>query len=865
MVRFGSLQETFMRWPIRLAVSVLATTALHAQTSPRPSLFKSGVELVRLDVRITDDDGRPITDIAPSELQISEDGRVRPILQFQHIEEPRGRTYAEAAQRTIASEVSTNRGAPRGHLYVLVFDSHHITAGNEMRARSAAQAFLRARLRPEDRVAIYALPGPGASLYFSGNTEKAVAALDKVTGSLTRVGLGVLGSMSVYEAYQIARGDDLMLSRIVGGYSNAAALRDVTSDVARASGDDPRVFRQLVREDAGRIVRKADEDARQFLLRLADLLHTLKLYEGRKAVLLFSEGFFTDHVTRELDEVAAAAAQSYSVVYSLDLNSRMNEPAAGAPTGGDQFQEIQSRIEPLGALAQGTDGELVTDANQRLASTLQRIGDTSQDYYLVGFEPAAGARNKPNTYRHVHVAVKRPGAHVSTRTGYSLSADKPLDRRLAIDAALAAPYPLQGIPIDYTTYVLASETPGYANVVLSLSAELPVSREGHGSADVVFAAKRVDDGRIVASGTDTIRLPRATSAGAATGMATYLVQFGVPPGDCLMRVVVREPGGGVGSADRRFEVRSFGGRGLTAGDLILNSTRSAGRLPVHATAYAADVLSGVVELYGRSAADVDRASVALTLAAVGADAPVSSTIASLTPVKPAAIGVSQTADVMLSLDDVAPGPYVVTARVKDSNGETVAELRRDVEVRPGGAPAVAAGDADAAQSSIDPREVLRGDVTRAFVATLRQQTPELSKAADAAIAGDWEAVERAVPLERTSPAAIAVRGLVLFARGEYEKALEALTAARDRDPQNARVAFLIGWAARALDRHRDAVTAWRNAAYLDPSLVPAHLALADLYLELSQPALAAQALRAGLAAVPDSPELADKLSRVPRP
>ena len=48
----------------------------------------------------------------------------------------------------------------------------------------------------------------------------------------------------------------------------------------------------------------------------------------------------------------------------------------------------------------------------------------------------------------------------------------------------------------------------------------------------------------------------------------------------------------------------------------------------------------------------------------------------------------------------------------------------------------------------------------------------------------------------------------------------------------------------------------------DPTMVPIHLALADVYVRLSQPALAVQALRAGLAALPGSPELTDRLSRL---
>src|ERR671919_341798 len=77
-----------------------------------------------------------------------------PALFFQRVEEPSG-DYVEIARRTIASEVSTNAGAPRGHLYVLVFDQLHISPGNEQRARLAGERFLRTRVRRGDRVALY--------------------------------------------------------------------------------------------------------------------------------------------------------------------------------------------------------------------------------------------------------------------------------------------------------------------------------------------------------------------------------------------------------------------------------------------------------------------------------------------------------------------------------------------------------------------------------------------------------------------------------------------------------------------------------------------------------------------------------------
>ena len=156
----------------------------------------------------------PIRDLKADEIEIFEGGDRRPVLLFQHVIQPIG-TYAEVAQRTIASEVSTNQGAPRGNVYVLVFDQAHITAGNEQRARQAAERFLRRRLKPGDRVALYALPGPGPQIEFTADAGRAIRELSSVRGSREDQQLGATGPMRVYEAYEIARGNQEVLGRYV--------------------------------------------------------------------------------------------------------------------------------------------------------------------------------------------------------------------------------------------------------------------------------------------------------------------------------------------------------------------------------------------------------------------------------------------------------------------------------------------------------------------------------------------------------------------------------------------------------------------------------------------------------------------------
>ena len=152
---------------------------------------------------------------------------------------------------------------------------------------------------------------------------------------------------------------------------------------------------------------------------------------------------------------------------------------------------------------------------------------------------------------------------------------------------LGAPFVQQGLKVDYTTYVMKGPEPGQHRVVLSLNADLPARGPAGDRADIVFVARDVRDGRVVASGTDTIALPRATS-GRRPAPGAWRVQFTVPAGSYLMRAVVREPGGLAGSADRRIDVRPLDGPDVTVSDLSWRSDASRrcryARRPIRPTA-----------------------------------------------------------------------------------------------------------------------------------------------------------------------------------------------------------------------------------------------------------------------------------------
>ena len=832
----------------------------HAQVT-----FKSGVDLVRFDVRVVDETGQPITDIRPEELIIEEGGKTLPVMLFRRITEP-AESYVDAAMRAVTAQVSSNEGFPRGHLYILIFDQEHITPGNEQRARMAAEAFIRRRVRPSDRVALYGIPGPGPQVGFTADKTRALEQLKSIRGSYQRTVSTAFGTMGIYEAHRVVQGDEKLTLDLLDRMTTEAGVDVLNSQQAGApgrnasSGEDPSITKRLLAENARAIVNQTDSASRQFLQRLSDVIAEFRDIEGRKTVVMFSEGFFQDNLSRELENVAAAAAQSYCVFYTFDLNQRgvpFNEAYAAEAL---RASEVQARIAPLSTLAVETDGMMVIDAGARSGEALDRIAEQAQDYYLLGFTPSEAAKTDRGKYRRVTVKVTRPGARVSARSGYSLAPEQSQeDRKRAISTVLGAPFAQQGLKIDYTTYVLKAAESGQHRVVLSLAADLPIRSAPTDAADIVFVARDVRDGRVVASGSDSVPLPSAPRAGSPLGTGTWRVQFNVPAGDYMMRMVVREPGGLVGSADRRFDVRPLNGPDVTASDLVIGSALSG--LPVRPRAYTNDGLTGMLEAYGQGVSQLQGMTARLELRRADNGDPVSSIVGELKEVEQDDSGARRKATFVLPLTSVAPGSYTARAIVT-AGGEIVAERTRHVDVLDGDPPALASGPPPAV---VSPLEIMRGDLGRRYVAALakRVQGSALADAGRRGVEGRWEEMDAALlrTADDKSANATALRGLVLFVREDYAGAAAALQSALDAEP-DALTAFFLGWAQDGAGNTQGALSAWRSAAHLEPSLVSAHLALADGYLKIAQPALAIQALRAGLGALPASAELQTRLRQL---
>ena len=191
--------------------------------------------------------------------------------------------------------------------------------------------------------------------------------------------------------------------------SPAGAEGNAIDRAGSKTPEKPAVIRRVITENARTVVTHADDESRDSLQRLADVIAQYSVIEGRKTVVFFSEGFHQRNVTRELEMVEAAAAESYAVFYAFDLNRRLSNADQALVSPTTEASEIQARTEPLGSLAAETDGALIIDAASHLDTALGRIADQAQDYYLVGFTPSSAALSSRGQYPARGGAREAPG------------------------------------------------------------------------------------------------------------------------------------------------------------------------------------------------------------------------------------------------------------------------------------------------------------------------------------------------------------------------------------------------------------------------------------------------------------------------
>jgi VWFA-related protein len=464
-------------------------TEAPAAAREEPRTFAGKVDLVTVDVVVTDKKGNPVTGLSASDFSVEEEGAPQAISSFEAVELPAAPSEAPAPRAPVSTNMRPHHAASR--TFLILFDDLHMTHEDGPPAQAAIAAFLEKGVREGDYVSLLASSGESWwNTRMEGGRADLLAVLRRLEGR--RLPDGRLDRLSDWEAMRIAQYNDTLVGERV--YRRFQMLR-LTEDAAFPASrveqtrsqreEDTTLYgrginEMMVETRAAETYRDVRERGTRALATLERALDSLLGAKGRKTLILVSDGFILDTAMDGFKQVVQAARRSNVAIYFVNTRglkglgglygADMIEPVVQRDTGAVMADLTQ---EAAGAehLANDTGGLVVRNTND-LEGGIQRIARESLSYYLLGYNPSG--KPNPGTYRRIKVNVKAKDVVVRARRGYYVPregepattgkgerADADLQR------ALDSPYLTDEIPMRMTAYVREEVVLGKARTLLA--------------------------------------------------------------------------------------------------------------------------------------------------------------------------------------------------------------------------------------------------------------------------------------------------------------------------------------------------------------------------------------------------------------
>jgi VWFA-related protein len=406
----------FPLWP---CASVATVVSLFSMASAQTPTFRSATDLVQVDVVVRDGRGEFVRGLTSADFDIREDGKPQQI-DFVELVDVSGRPAAAAPAGAAAAPV-----ASPARVFVLVFDEAHLTPGPFRRLQQAAIEFLERYFQAND-IGGVVIGGRMAGNRMTTNREELIEAVRRAKSP------GELNSMRIemrrwprilneHEALRIMSGDRTVYEVV----ERRACAEE--PDECGGNRDPEAQIRIKVAQIAGR----ARAMTQQTLAMLDTIGNGLRRFQGRKNVVLLSEGFVADEFMTRLTELTGTAARAGAAFYvldarGLDRSSSTNSFVAQNPTGSDGIASALAAIDSSGdapnLLATATGGMVIRNMND-FSGALKIINEDAGTYYVLAYRPANASLD--GKFRKIDVSVKRPGVEVRARRGYVAAPDLP--------------------------------------------------------------------------------------------------------------------------------------------------------------------------------------------------------------------------------------------------------------------------------------------------------------------------------------------------------------------------------------------------------------------------------------------------------
>lgn len=875
--------------------------AQQSEGDQRPS-FRSGVELVTVEVGVHDKQGRPLPGLGPADFIVTVGGQPRRVVTAEFIDVA---AHSVSAGRPEAVPVSTNEGAGVGRLIVFVVDNNTLEPGDARNVANAASRFL-SRLGFADRSALVTLPvGPGVAFTWA-HDRVGDALLRSATGgghdtgweygSLTEArDIATRGSFALNEvALRECSSSILASGSGFGGRSPGPSAPDPGQSSPPAGGSSSgsggsgsqsgssgaprspspqgssspglssdRCLREI-QTQAEMAWAMARANSLSSVTALQGLLSTLARIHADKAVVLISGGWPLDDADQAsiLNSLASDAAAARVTLFSLFVPR--HAMSASRRFIGSTIRSDESLYQwTLENLASVTGGRAFR-ADASPEGVFDRLSRELAGYYRIGVEKSAmdtGAKG-----RRMKVQVARSGLSVRAREIFDTTTYEDRDWSARLGSALESPLPATAVGLRLTSY-LAADPADPASMRLVLAGD--ASRLQPGDATLQLIVWDLTGRRVVA-GTQRITISEQSPAPFATHVA-------VPPGSYMVRLAVQDVAGRVGSVDHRVEARpvSIGAFSVTGPMLVQVSGQGEPHFAVDGVR-PDERLALEVGLQGDSA-HLASADVVFEIAE-NADGP---------PLiqQPATFSAggrdrSMLAHAMADVRVLPPGQYVARVKVKSAEGgDPLGEVRRAfavferptrpvleaeagaVSVAPrSGLPAASIrGRAAAAVPRFAVQHVLAPDVLGAFLERVAARPDAAAPAADDLLSrartGDIARLNVSDAQAAQTPIAAFLKGLALLAQNKLDPAGSAFRSAMRASPDFYPAMVYLGACYAAAGNDKEAAAIWRTALIKEGDALTLHLLLADALLRQGNGDLALQVVNAARARWPDQDEL----------
>jgi VWFA-related protein len=592
----------------------LVGASLWGQEEEAPE-FPIQTEMVVLDMVVRGADGQPVTDLRPGEVEVFEDGLPCLIESFRLVrpgtpassgqgtpEASGGAAPVPAAEQASPKEADAPQSPLRPNVVILVFDRLGLEAARE--ARRAATDFARREFPEDTWFAVYEI-GDNVRVHqrFTTNPLALPPAIEKATTGADRSrdpGTSPDRNTLTKEA----------LSAALLASDDPTGVEAVDPVVAATLGQPAGYGERMQRQAEARLGRLADSLDRQrvggsALRALLSVARELEGMDGRKTLLLFSEGLHVPDVLSDLVETLVSEAnRSNLALYAIDPRGllaegnfdetrqallaarsasekaqRRSDPGTLAETRERQDQELEGSVDPsevqmhdlaldslrmntqanLRDVAEATGGFLLANTND-LSSGIERIGADLRSYYEIGYVPPVPFAD--GRFRDIQVHVSRSDVQVRTRKGYFARPPSQEPTLQPWELALAQAFDLPTPPRDFSYRVsteLTGVTPEGSEVQLALQVPLRGLHFDYDKAARRYRAHfsvlvlvRGADGSVVSrlSHDWPLEGPLMNAQGVRNQSATVKRILALPPGEYTLESAVGDRLGGGLSVER---------------------------------------------------------------------------------------------------------------------------------------------------------------------------------------------------------------------------------------------------------------------------------------------------------------------------